>query len=389
MANSWHSVEAHADTYERLSHPKVNVSVVPNHESGLGNRIFSRDLVINSHWMEANLRWREVFHQNQIEIMTYDLIRPEDADVVIVMDIPEKRSFVRKLKKQAPQAKFILLLLESAFKRPHWFRKENHTEFDAVITYNPKLVDNQRYFRFYFANSTGGMTIRDLPFVERKPCALVNTNYYEGFTGEQRPWHLLKFYRDIQRNGWEFGLSDILRVESRISYAKRRELARCAGLRPGNLLEIYGNGWDGRNYGWFHRFFPDHPYSGAKGPFAGNKLELMAGYRFALTYENYVSDEGYISEKIFDALLAGVVPIYLGDDRILDYVDQACFVDARQFAKPSDIWDFVANCPEKKWSEMRNAGRDYLESERFQRFTPDYFAQSFLNAVNAVMRNHP
>lgn len=40
-----------------------------------------------------------------------------------------------------------------------------------------------------------------------------------------------------------------------------------------------------------------------------NKIELMRKYRIALVVEN---DSSYMSEKLFDALLAGCIPVYVG-----------------------------------------------------------------------------
>eukprot|EP01033_Poteriospumella_lacustris_P005267 gene5267-3763_t len=41
------------------------------------------------------------------------------------------------------------------------------------------------------------------------------------------------------------------------------------------------------------------------------KREAMAKYKFYLAFEN-TNERGYVTEKVFDALYAGVVPVYLG-----------------------------------------------------------------------------
>src|SRR5204863_10198514 len=41
------------------------------------------------------------------------------------------------------------------------------------------------------------------------------------------------------------------------------------------------------------------------------KLETIASYRFTLAFENAL-EEDYVTEKLYDPLVAGSVPVYLG-----------------------------------------------------------------------------
>jgi hypothetical protein len=70
----------------------------------------------------------------------------------------------------------------------------------------------------------------------------------------------------------------------------------------------------------------------------GTKLDVLGRYRFTLAYENCI-DRDYVTEKWFDCLLAGCVPVYLGAPNIADfapgpgsYVDASAFADARALA---------------------------------------------------------
>ena len=60
------------------------------------------------------------------------------------------------------------------------------------------------------------------------------------------------------------------------------------------------------------------------------KRSALAQYQFYLAFENTI-EPGYVTEKVFDALKAGTVPVYLGpsDDcrRLLPHPDAAIFAD--------------------------------------------------------------
>lgn len=365
-----------------LKNPRLRVAVVPNHELGLNNRLFAKNFVSNTQWMAANLEWRRVFHENGIELLTHDLLPMDQADVVICIDLPEKRSRVADIRRLATEKKLILYLLESPFKKPYFFLPENHTEFDKVVTYNPHLCTSDRYKRFYVSVDLEKMSpLNRCGYSQRRNAVIVNTNYYTGIRSYPRPWNFLAYYRKLWRDGWEFGFNDILKSERCLQYMERQRVARAAERFPKGILEIYGAGWDGRKGGWYYRFFPDRPYRDALGPFQGSNLEIMAKYRFVIAFENYVSDEGYISEKFFDPILAGAVPIYCGDKNILNLVDGKCFVDARQFKNHIALLEFARDCPEVEWETMRQAGRNFLKSTRAEVFRPKHFANVMLEAV--------
>ncbi|CAE8723555.1 unnamed protein product [Polarella glacialis] len=56
-------------------------------------------------------------------------------------------------------------------------------------------------------------------------------------------------------------------------------------------------------------------------------VNRLASFKFALTAENDINNDiGYISEKIIDALLAGIVPIYAGSLDILQMINPDRFI---------------------------------------------------------------
>ena len=58
--------------------------------------------------------------------------------------------------------------------------------------------------------------------------------------------------------------------------------------------------------------------------YAASKYQTLSQYRYNLAIENSVED-WYISEKIFDALLCGCMPIYYGSEKIFDLLPNEWF----------------------------------------------------------------
>ncbi len=67
------------------------------------------------------------------------------------------------------------------------------------------------------------------------------------------------------------------------------------------------------------------------------KLELIAGYKFTLAFENSISRD-YVTEKLYDPLIAGSVPVYLGAPNAADLAPaDPCFIDAAGFDGPAAL----------------------------------------------------
>ena len=66
-------------------------------------------------------------------------------------------------------------------------------------------------------------------------------------------------------------------------------------------FDLYGIGWE-----------KELVYKG----YIKDKFDTISRYKFNFCLENFYGFRGYITEKIFDAMLAGTVPVYYGDPEI-------------------------------------------------------------------------
>ena len=111
-----------------------------------------------------------------------------------------------------------------------------------------------------------------------------------------------------------------------------------------------------------------------------SKSATLSGYTFAICFENMVM-QGWVTEKIFDCLVAGTIPIYLGAPDIEDWVDPECFVDMRRFSGYDELREYLLGLSPAEIAAYREAGREYFRTERFRPFTKEAFAEIFVRIL--------
>jgi hypothetical protein len=111
-----------------------------------------------------------------------------------------------------------------------------------------------------------------------------------------------------------------------------------------------------------------------------DKVRTTSQYKFALCFEN-VTYPGYVTEKIFDCIAAGSIPVYLGAPDIGGFVPPDVFVNAADF----DSWDSLdahLEClGEKDCLAKIRAGRNFLRSPAGDRHSFEGFAESLMGMI--------
>jgi len=160
---------------------------------------------------------------------------------------------------------------------------------------------------------------------------------------------------------------------------RRLEMIEVLLDEPG--FELWGGGWTDTSN--LPRDFRNQIANRLTGKYKGqlnyeDKLNILQNYRFCFCIENYRLP-GYITEKIFDALVAGSVPVYLGAPDVSEFVDSRVFVDANEFGSPSDLINYLRQMSDEEYTTMRNAGFEYLLSPKGDRHSHEYQASFMAN----------
>lgn len=76
------------------------------------------------------------------------------------------------------------------------------------------------------------------------------------------------------------------------------------------------------------------------------KLDILANYKFTIAFENAIAKD-YVTEKFYDPLIAGSVPIYLGAPNINEFVPgDKCFINVSDWDGPESLSRYIISVSE-------------------------------------------
>ena len=161
-------------------------------------------------------------------------------------------------------------------------------------------------------------------------------------------------------------------------------------------IDLYGRGWNDPPYqmgiGWmpgtlqhlmrgaqrrWERLRPSPLLRAARRVYRGvaqSKLETLSRYTFSLCFENVILN-GWVTEKIFDCMATGTIPIYWGAPDVEKYVPADCFIDMRRFDNYEHLHSYLHGLTDGAIQAFRENGRAYLASERYRPFTKQAFTR--------------
>lgn len=289
--------------------------------------------------------------KKNIDLHTQDKVDIKGADYVFYNDMPKELPNPERLKNS------ILFIFESELIIPQNWKKENHQRFSKIFTWHDGYVDNKKYFKTNFT-ATGHADF--LKYNEK-------TKFLTMIAGRHSCRHPLELY------------------------SKREDAIKFYEKNYYGFFDFYGRGWDTYTFKGptFIRALNKVPglrkalapsWINYKG-LVDKKLETFRNYKFSICFENAQQIPGYITEKIFDSLLAGCIPVYWGAPNVQDYVNPDCFIDFRKFENFESLHNFLVNMTEAEYNRRLSAIEKYLNSEKFGQFTPKIAAQNIVSRI--------
>lgn len=247
---------------------------------------------------------------------------------------------MKRVLKSPLRDRLVLFIGEPPVVTPANWDRRAHQWFRTLFTWHDSLVDGERYIKFSFPLPADYPVVADPPFLERKLLVNISGNKSSAEVGEL--------------------------------YSTRVRSIRHFEQAAPTDFDLYGVGWergdaDGVRFASF------------RGRVA-HKWDVLPGYRFSLCYENQQM-QGYVTEKLFDCLRCGVIPVYLGAPEIERTVNPRCFVDRRAFADDAELLSFLRGMPESEFRDRREAARAFLASTAFTQHLNEAFADTVCDTL--------
>lgn len=153
-------------------------------------------------------------------------------------------------------------------------------------------------------------------------------------------------------------------------YLERRDVAQYFTTKHPRSFDLYGDFW------------PDGYKS--NGPVSRDKkFDVISRYKFIISYDSITNQNGYISEKIFDAFKAKTIPVYWGAENVTDYIPRECFIDKRDFADYDELFSYLSNMTKTEYAKRIRAIENYLQSSQFKEtFSSEAIADNIIKFIN-------
>ncbi len=252
------------------------------------------------------------------------------ADVVVYFN---HYTYRREVHQQiCPQAAKVLYMYEPVAVDPVQYTKGVWQQFDAVMTWNTYLTQQSDAFIFeagayYDLPYTDAYGVKMLPSIpkpaerERAICQMIRDKYS---------------------------------LAPEACYALRREAAHWFARNARTRMDVYGK-----------QPMPVRNYIGP-----APKELTFSRYRYALCFENTYHPQwshGYLSEKMFDCMALGTVPIYYGCSNIEALVPPECYLDYRAFSSWAALDEKLQTMSDQEYLDRVHAMREF-----FTRYNPPH-----------------
>lgn len=276
-----------------------------------------------------------------LQQITYPVLRHmkklEPYERLVCFDIKKESPDLKSILAKFSPEQCLLVLWEPPTLMPFSYDLSYHNFFNKIFTFYDPLVDNKHYLKLYYPHSLT-LPKEEHAFKEKKLCALI---------AGKKQWIAQQPLVDL--------------------YQKREELISFFEQHAPQAFDLYGVGWD--------------PVLMVYRGTTPSKKDCLRNYKFCIAYENTGNLIGYITEKIFDSMSAGAVPVYWGAYNITDYIPANCFIDARNFATADDLYNYLNAMQEPEYNKLRTAIDAFLVSVNAQLFSHNHFVQSIVQAL--------
>lgn len=182
---------------------------------------------------------------------------------------------------------------------------------------------------------------------------------------------------------------------------KRLEAIRWFDQHAPEHFALYGQGWDRppqaqgivarltkRLHAWRARWRTTprlRTYCGA----INSKDEILLRAKYSICYENVRGGAGYVTEKIFDSMVFGCLPVYIGASDIARRVPPECYIDGDLYDNPADLYAALRGIGEDEFRQRQERTLAFLRSERALPYGNEHFCSTLVATIAADLGLKP
>ena len=320
------------------------IALVPSVDAYLNNQIFEQNF--ENDGSEPFSILKQELASKKISFNTIDLFNDyKEIDLLIIMRHETNIDKIFNVLSKNNKVKILHIATEEISVAPTQSKELlDFGLFDRILTWRDNELDSKLFFKYHYY-TPHRLFIENIKS-DRKLVCLINAfkkNYYG---------------------------------DSNNIYSERFKVIEF--FREKKTFNLYGHNWS--KY--------DNSYQNYKGS-TPNKIITYSNYDFSFIFENSNNELGGISEKIWDSMAAGCIPIYYGAPNIADYIPTDCFIDYRKFNNLNTLELFLMEMPHNEKTRMRKAISCFLNSKNYEKFTSKGFSENMISNINDLNKIIP
>lgn len=320
----------------------INIIIDPASSHYLSNKLFDLDdKVLNRDGtLLPFFRLKQHLESYGKTIITVDMYDDSYVEPFIFISLSEPRIAQKYNDIMSRATKTILVLMEPELVRLRSYAELNRYggQFDQIYCHNEKQIPAHlrlKYRHLFFPQAS--RTVSQTNVDRLNKCVIIAGCHVNYFNKNE-------------------------------NYSER--IRAVANLSIHDFVDLFGNGWDKGGLRLalnpVFRRYKSRLMASYKGSVI-DKSACYSRYDFAICFENQDSP-GYVTEKVFDCLLAGCIPVYKGAPDIFHYVPRECYIDFNEFRSYSDLVSFLRNMSLNLRQKYRNAAQEYISSNAYLPF---------------------
>lgn len=329
----------------------IRCTIVIEDKRFLDNLWFSIDPnIIRDNQNICYFELKKYLLENNIDLSTEDINSYKNSKLVLFVDVPRHRNYI----KDNSQVWFAILNEAPCAYDKNWNRKF-HDQYDKVYTWDESYVDDIKYFKIRLAYNLNYNDF-DKKFGDRRLITMISGAKFSNYPGAiyNKRYDLIKWFSknnpdlfDLYGIGWPKSLRPIFFsvIENKFPQIFKK------------IVELF--------------FKKNKVYKGK----VDDKRNILSRYKFSICFENMDNKLGFVTEKIFDSMCSGCIPIYLGATNIQELIPSNCYIDARLFSSYDLLLNHIQNITKQDYNNYQKNIKEFLKSSDGEKFSAVYYAK--------------